>query len=210
MKKVYFVRHGESEGNVGGLRGHPDHPLTERGAQQATFIAKRCATLPITFLVSSTDRRARETALAISQEIGMAPEYADLFVEARAPSALRGKSRSDPAVIASQEEINKNFTIPGYHFADEENFEDLNERARKALVYLAEREEDEVLVVTHGFFMRMLAARAILGDDLNAPACQDFVRSLHMQNTGLSVFCYDASKEKPWWLWVWNDHAHLG
>jgi hypothetical protein len=31
-----------------------------------------------------------------------------------------------------------------------------------------------------------------------------------MENTGLSVIEYDKKKKNPWWVWIWNDHAHLG
>ncbi len=210
MKRIYFVRHGQSEGNANELRGHVSHQLTKRGREQAAFIAERCANLPIDCIISSTVLRAKETAGFIAEKLNMVPEYSDLFVEARSSSNVTGKPRTDEGAIAAQAAIDANFHVPGFRYEDAENFEDLNERARQALDLLAHREEDSVLVVTHGFFMRIIMARVVHGDDLTAELCRDFIRSFHLENTGLTVLGYDETKLKPWWVWIWNDHAHLG
>jgi len=70
MKRIYFVRHGESESNAGGIRSGPDTPLTQRGYEQAEQIARRCANLPVEVLISSSMLRAQETAKIISEKIG--------------------------------------------------------------------------------------------------------------------------------------------
>ena len=69
MKKIFFVRHGESEGNVGIRYQGPDSRLSSLGAEQALVIAKRCAKLPAECLISSTLNRAQQTAEIISHEI---------------------------------------------------------------------------------------------------------------------------------------------
>jgi broad specificity phosphatase PhoE len=210
MKKIYFVRHGQSESNVANVHGHAEHPLTEVGRQQAEFVAERCARLPVETFISSTMTRARQTAAAISKKIGLEPQYSDLFTEARGPTAFQGKPKDSAELVAGQLDITEHFGVPGYHFADEENFDDLNERARRALEYLAGQEAENILVVTHGYFMRILIARVVFGDNLTAREGKEFIRTFHMENTGLSVFGYDTKQENPWWLWVWNDHEHLG
>ena len=40
MKKIYFVRHGESEGNVGLYVQTPEEPLTKEGIKQAEILSK--------------------------------------------------------------------------------------------------------------------------------------------------------------------------
>ena len=47
---------------------------------------------------------------------------------------------------------------------DGENFEDLIARADRALTFLGERREASLAVVTHGFFLRTLVARAVFAD----------------------------------------------
>jgi len=211
MKKIYFVRHGQSEGNVGPLRQSAETPLTEKGREQAAYIAKRAKNLPIEAIVASPMTRARDTAEVISGEIGLSIEFSDLFVERRRPSVSLGKPKDDPEMVALEEAIRNNFHAAPYtRLSDEENFEDLKERARQALDFLASREEEHILVVTHGFFLRVVLALVTLGESLTGEECGKFVRTFETENTGVSVFLYDENRPNRWRLWVWNDHAHLG
>lgn len=209
MKTVYFVRHGESEGNIGLRFQGANGPLTEIGRKQAQFIAARAKKLPVDLFVSSSLKRAVETAEIIGESIGQKPMVEDFFVERRRPSIQLGGLKDDPKVIEAEAEIVKNFGKSTYRHSDEENFNDLKERAEKALLFLETRPEKNVLVITHGFFLRILVARALFGKELTGVICENFVRTFHMENTGLSVLKYDETK-KYWWLWIWNDHAHLG
>lgn len=210
MKKIYFVRHGESEGNSGPIRQGPDSPLTAKGKKQATFIANRSKNLPVEVVISSTMLRAKETADIIVSAISKPLEMSELFIERRRAKEEVGKPKDDVAAIEAGKQIRANFHIPGFRFSDEENFEDLKSRVKEALEFLKERQEENILVVTHGFFMRVVMAYVTLGDELTGAQCEQFVRVFHMENTGLTILGCDTTKENPWWLWTWNDHAHLG
>lgn len=205
------MRHGESEGNVGPIRQTAATPLTQRGIDQATFVAERVAKLPLDLLISSTMSRAKETAQIILEKISKPVEYDNLFVERRRPSEVLGKLKNDPIALIAEKEVKANFTKQGWRFSDEENFDDLKSRALEALEYLANRSEENILVVTHGFFLKIIIACVVFGKDLSGEECQRFIRTFHMENTGITVLGYDENeRENPWWLWVWNDHAHLG
>jgi broad specificity phosphatase PhoE len=211
MKKIYFVRHGESEGNAGPIRQTALTPLTERGKSQATYVAAQCAKLPVEVIISSTMTRAKQTAEIILKKVARPIEYSDLFIERRRPSEVLGKRQDDPNALLAEKEIKLHFHEPGWRFSDEENFDDLKQRAGKALKYLAERSEENILVVTHGFFMRIVIAYILFGENLTGDECVKCIRKFHMENTGITVLGYDHKDEKsPWWLWIWNDHAHLG
>ena len=76
--------------------------------------------------------------------------------------------------------------------------------------FLENRPEENILVVTHGFFLRIIMAYVTFGSDVPAEAGELFVNKFHMANSGLTILKYDEqSKRTPWWLWTWNDHAHL-
>lgn len=211
MKTIYFVRHGQSEGNIGPIRQTAATNLTAKGREQAAFVADRCAKLPIDIIISSTMTRAHETAEIITTKVAKPIEYSDLFVERRRPKEALGKPKDDPVGTEAGRIIMENFHQPDFRFSDEENFSDLKIRSGLALDYLAGLKEDKILVVTHGFFLRILLARITMGADLTAPECKHFVDACHMENTGITVFCYNPErKENPWFLWMWNDHAHLG
>ena len=213
MKTVYFVRHGQSEGNVGPIRQAGTAALTEKGRGQAKIIAERISKLDAEILISSPMARAKETAEIIHQKTSLPIEYSDLFVERRRPSEQLGVAKDDPAALESERTIIKNFSIPDFRFSNEENFGDLKERARQMLDYLQGRPEEKIVVVTHGFIMRIVVAYVVFGGSLTARECERFIQKFHMENTALTVFGYgnkDKEALQDWWLWIWNDHAHLG
>lgn len=211
MKKIYFVRHGESEGNIGPIRQTGASSLSEKGKVQAVSVAKRCAKLPVDLIISSSMKRAKETAHIILEKSAKPIEYSDLFVERRRSSEVLGKPKDSEIASRAEREIEAHFHETGWRFSDEENFDDLKERARKALKYLAERPEEDILVVTHGFFIRIIMALVLFGDTLTGDECTRCICIFHMENAGITVIVHDKENLKtPWWLWIWNDHAHLG
>jgi broad specificity phosphatase PhoE len=211
MKTIYLVRHGESETNAGDRYLGRSAQLTALGHQQAEFLAQRCAKLPVEIIISSGYPRADQTADYIVRTVAKPFEQSALFAERRAPSALLGRSRSEPDSIAYEDAVWSKFGDPAWRHSDAENFADLNVRARRALDYLAARPEQDMLVVGHGFFSKILAARVIFGEELTGAACLNVMQALRLENTGLSVLEYDADHARGWtWrIAVWNDHAHL-
>lgn len=211
MKKVYFIRHAESEGNVGSIRNTSLTPLSEKGRRQADIIAERCSRLPIEVIISSTFVRARETAETVSRTLSMPVQYSDLFGERRRPSEQLGKPKNDPSSLRAESEVIKNFAHTGYRFSDEENFDDLKVRAKNALAYIENTEEENILVITHGHFMKVILSHILFEDSLSGENCQNVLKKFHMENTGITVACYNKEKSvSPWWIWIWNDHSHLG
>lgn len=211
MKKIYFIRHGESEGNVGPIRQGPNTSLTQKGEQQANFVAERCTKLAFEIIISSTMKRAEDTAGVIARRTNKPIETSDLFVERRRPKEQIGKPKDDPQVLEVEKVVRANFHIPGFRFSDEENFNDLKVRAKNALDYLKSKSEKNIVVVTHGFFMRIVVAYVVFGDKLTANECQQFIKALRMENTGITVLgINEEERDNPWWVWAWNDNAHLG
>lgn len=72
---LYFVRHGESEGNAARIfTGHLDSPLTEAGRRQAEAVADALAKVRVDRVISSDLSRARDTAQAIAARHGLTVE----------------------------------------------------------------------------------------------------------------------------------------
>jgi probable phosphoglycerate mutase len=211
-KTVYFVRHGQSLANVSAVFQGPDSPLSETGHSQARRIAERVSKLSCEALISSPFRRAGETAAAIARETGLVPEYSKLFVERLKPSSINGRPFNDEDARAIWMEWERSLYTLAKRVEDGENFADLIARADNALTFLRDRKEASLAVVTHGFFLRTVVARAVLGGVLSAEVFKRFQRVASMENTGLTVLRYhQAFDEEPdWRLWIYNDHAHLG
>jgi len=211
MKTVYLVRHGESEGNVGPNYQGPDTPLSQKGREQSDFIAKRASRLEIEVLISSPHARTRETAEKIKEVTGLTPIYSDLFTERRRASEQIGKPKDDPKVVEIEKIWIDNFHNPYFRYADEENFNDLNNRAKSALDFILTRPESKIMVVTHGWFTRVLVGKTIFGEELTADACQKFLHNMRTSNTGLTILEYGKYEDNPrWQLYVYNDASHLG
>ncbi len=210
-KTIYFVRHGESETNAEKVYKGSAVGITQKGQRQAEFIAERVSGIPVDVVISSDLERAKQTAEIIVQKIQKPIEFSPLFRERRRPSEQLGKSWSDLEFSKIEKEVWDNFSKPSWRYSDEENLDDLKERAGQAIEFLEKRPEENILVVTHGLFMRILICLAIIGNDVNNEICHQFIAKFHTANTGLTILKYDPkSRKTPWWLWVWNDHAHLG
>lgn len=210
-KIVYFVRHGQSADNVAPVFQSPDSPLNEKGKKQANSIAQRVSKLSFDALISSPFERAKQTAETIAKTTGKQAEYSELFVERVKPTYINGKPYTDEKASGLWREWETSLYTPGIHAEDGENFDDLISRADKALVFLQNRPEKSLVVVTHGYFLRTIVSRVLLGDLLSGEAFRNIQRTAAMENTGLTVLQYRESfEEKPAWrLWIYNDHAHL-
>src|SRR3989344_1377412 len=210
MKTIYFVRHGQSEGNANRITQGSEPPLTLRGREQAAIVRDRATRLPIEKIISSTMARARETTAVILEKVVVPVEYSDLFVERRRPSEMFGVAFDDPRALEMDIQLKKNFHIEGARLSDEEIFIDIKKRACLALEHLARQKHDHVLVVTHGFFLRVLVAYLFFGEGLNSHECRQFIHLTHTTNTGITIFNFHGEGKSKWSLVTWNDYAHLG
>src|SRR3989344_7223724 len=157
MKRAYFVRHGEREANAGApiFQGETS-PLTAKGHDQARFISERCRKLMFEVLIASPAIRAQDTAKYISKLTGKSINTEDLFIERKLPQELMGVSRNDPKAISLYEKWEQSFFTEEIRVGTGENFDDLKARAGAALEYLAKRSESTLLIVCHGFLLRMI------------------------------------------------------
>jgi broad specificity phosphatase PhoE len=201
--KLVLLRHGESMGNAQGLiQGQSDHPLTEKGLDQARALADYWNTNLVHFdlIVSSPLLRASQTAEIISQKINAPIEYDSQWME-RKFGSIENHSFSD---------INReNFRSKFYHPYDPigetgESLVDLFQRASLALQDLLRRSPGSYLVVSHGALLNMVLY-AILGlNPHRSPASPRF----YFSNTGYTTFTYDPI-DFLWRMHNFNDNSHL-
>jgi len=212
MKKtIYFIRHGESEDNAGTNMVGATSALSEKGRAQASFVAQRAAKLPIDVIISSTMERAKQTAQAIVELTGKPIEYTDLIVERGMPTSGLGRSVLDPESVKIEDLLMEKLIEHDFRHSDEENFNDMKERVAKALTYLEARTEENIVMVSHGAFLKFMIAVVIFGNELTGKEARLIMRKLKTMNTGITIFEYDPEhKYGPWRLVVYNDHAHLG
>lgn len=214
MKKVYFVRHGETNLNKEKREQGPDAPLSDLGRKQAEFVAKRFDKIKVDKIISSSYARAKETTEIINKHLNKEVTYSDDLVERRPPSKYIGVSYTDPEYLEAKKTAREKRLIdPSWRLSDEENFIDLKDRANRVLSLLQNTEEDSLLVVTHGGFLAVIISTIIFGDELTYREYMKIFRALTMNNTGITLAEHgnETDEHDPRWkLIIWNDHSHLG
>ena len=114
--RFVLIRHAQSDWNASGRwQGHADPPLSALGRRQASRLAESLRGAGIDVLVSSDLIRARQTAAALGEALGIAPLHDARFreldvgrwtglhreeIERRDPELLRRFAAGDPDVCA--------------------------------------------------------------------------------------------------------------
>lgn len=210
-KTVYFVRHGQSVDNASPVFQSVNSPLSEKGISQAKNIAERLSSVQFEKLIASPVQRAKETAKHIVDKTGKDITFSDLFVERIKPSEIDGKSWTDTSANQIWREWEESLYTQGLRISDGENYDDTIVRVDKALAFLEACPESTLAVVTHGYFLRAMVARILLGENLTGPIMKRFQERASIENTAITVLNYrDAFEEDfAWRLWTLNDHSHF-
>lgn len=211
QKIVYFVRHGQSIDNTLPIYQSDSSPLSRKGIIQAKSIADRLSHVQFDVLWSSPLRRAKETAEYIAAKTAKQPIYSELLVEAMKPIEIDGKEWIDKDAAKAWKEWQKALYNSGFSFSNGESYDEIIARTDKTLAWLNKRPEPSIVVVTHGFFLRAIIARVLLGDKLTGPIMKRFQELASMENTGITVLQYRTAFEEDyeWRLWTYNDHSHF-
>ena len=188
---IYFVRHGESEGNKKGLHQGPEVPLSEEGIKQGQVLAERLKKHKIDSIYSSPMIRAIQTAEIISDKLKIQVESWENLKEIRNPSEIWGKLAEDKKILEIRELARKEFLRGNERYSDEETFEELNKRAKGVLEHLLlHHKEQNVLCVSHATMIKMIICKAIFGKSLTPEIFLQLREHLWLKNTGITVCEY--------------------
>lgn len=156
MKTIYFIRHGETTGDIENLYGgdYDDH-LTEKGQEEANALGEKLKEKNIQVIFTSSLLRAQETAAILNSHHEVPVKVDSKLKERNWYGELTGMNRDvakekfpDLVAILSDR---KN-TLPG-----SESYDDFMGRISEALREICTDEEYErIAVVSHGGAMRVL------------------------------------------------------
>jgi len=205
---VYFVRHGESEGNKKGIHHTPEIPLSQKGIKQAIIIAKRLENIHFDLIYTSNMVRAAQTAEIINKKLKLPIEHWDSIIECLSPSEIRGKEVDDPEVVKIKELISKNYFKRNWKYSDEETFDELDMRVKNMLDHLKNHHPDQtILCVSHSQFIKSVVAKILFGNNLTPKIISEMKKHMWMENTGVTICEY--SEKYGWILRTWSDSSHL-
>lgn len=150
MKKIFFMRHAETQAMVEGIMAGSEYEteLSDRGLVQAQQAGKFLKDKGIEVIIVSPMTRTRQTAVIVAGEIGLDKTKVienDLFIE-RTFSSYSGR----PFAEYKKDLHNNQLRTDGL-----ESLEELYKRVTKGFEWLAKRPEQIILVVSHGAVGRM-------------------------------------------------------
>src|SRR3989344_9342614 len=114
-KKVYLVRHGETDDLAKKLHQQNNSVLSDRGKKQAHDVAERFSNIKVDVIYSSPFLRTIQTAEHIGSVTGARVETNELLRERKQPTEIMGKSRDDSEVIRIKEIISEHRNEPDWH-----------------------------------------------------------------------------------------------
>ncbi len=152
--RVYLARHGQTAYNMEGrFQGQLPVPLDETGRGQAIELAERAAEHGFAALWCSPLRRARETADAVAERIGLEPREDARLMETDAGD-WTDRTFTEIQAEAPEEFVKFIDGDPTFAFPGGESFAQQGVRVAAA-VYDIRRAEAPALVVCHGGVIRL-------------------------------------------------------
>lgn len=206
-KHIYIVRHGQSRANATRTYEGGESPLTELGIQQAQTVAQRFTNIPVDIVLTSDMVRAEHTGRIIAEHCGVPYEVIGHAHEQFRHKDVYGIPHTDDRVKHLEKELWGSFA-QGKNLDGAETFENLRMRAQEVQNVLESRYEQNIVLASHGNFLKFFMYHILLGELLTPQVFSAANSRMRTKNTGITYFTLSA--DKGWQLHTWNDHAHLG
>ena len=147
--KIYVARHGQTRLNAENrVCGSTDIPLTETGLRQAQRLAENARDKGIEVIIASDMIRARQTARAVAERLGL-PVETDHRLREQDFGRYEGSDRDDPVYQAEKRKFAHS------HFGGESIMK-LAQRVYNRMDEIVEKYSGRtVLIVCHGGVCRM-------------------------------------------------------
>lgn len=198
MKRIYLIRHGQSEWNVEGkVQGTKDSLLTDKGREQAAMAGRRLADLEIKKIYCSGLSRARETAEIIGGIIGAEVEVIPEFVEI-CFGHWEGLPLDEVKRIYGEEYSVWKKTPHEFKADGCETLLEAKQRMMRGMGRIAD-EDENILIVSHGSSIKALML-GLLDIDLSN------YKNFTLSNTGLSLI---ENGDYNTIMRYFNDTCHL-
>lgn len=206
MKKIFLVRHGQTEDNLSEIYQHDADGLSKEGERQAVCIATCLADKGAEVVISSTLKRAQQTAGFLVEKLQLPLESNPLLIECVRPSSWEGKSFYDLEITTAKQEMLQHLDDPEWRYLDGENLADWLGRAQEVIAYIEKHSAETIIVVTHAHFLKVLWGVLLFGDDYSPIVYKHSYENLITSNAGISEF---EKREQGWTLVSWNSCGHL-
>ena len=201
---LYLARHGETEHNrLGMVQGRGVNvSLNREGRRQAEALAERASGMQLHAVYSSTLLRAQETAHIIAHRCGRLPIVYLSDLEEMSWGIYEGQYAS-PELKEAFAFMQTQWQSGNLEYAVErgESVLDVQTRSMRAMRFMLEEHSGRnILVVTHGRFLKVLIATLL---EEYGPRRMEEIKH---HNTGLNYLIYEDDTFVARYL---NDTSHL-
>ena len=206
--RVYLVRHGQSTAHDTGKRQSPDSSLSQKGISQARLLARKIKKWGVSFdrVFSSDLARAKQTAEIIAKGLNCPVEVFVGIHEKEQHPDLYGLDTNSKLHKENVKAYEAHLKDLDYKFQGKG--ESVREVASRAIKFrnhlLGSHLGQDVLVVSHGIFIRSFIASCILGDSFDDSLFAQVHAGLDIGNTGVSLLEF-GEKNKNWKLIYLNN-----
>ena len=206
MKRVYFVRHGQTNANVNAVWQDYSEELSTVGKIQAIRLAERVEHIDFEEMFISDYVRTQQTAKPILELKSVPLTLSPLLREEKVPTSWVGKDELDAKGIAFAEDMIEYSENSDWRVEDAENTTDIYNRIVGTLKMLEDAPSQNILVVSHGNFLKQLVGYVLLGGKGSKKEVASFKRTFKSTNTGITILVF---QDNFWKVLSWNDHAHF-
>lgn len=188
LRTIWWVRHGESLGNIGArTEDSSSYALTAHGEQQAATFAQRIPEPPALIVFSSYYRAQQTAAPAIARFSGVPVE--EWAVE---EMHYLSRERTRQTTQIERRALGRGFwDLSDPDFVEgpgAESFRQFITRADEALRHARKRSEQFIVIFAHSLFLRAVLWRALLGtqpiDGEAMKLYREFSRGFDIPNCG--------------------------
>jgi broad specificity phosphatase PhoE len=198
MKKIYLIRHGETESNRKGIfRGRLDVPLSRNGKEQAKDLNRYFQNLHVDVVYTSPLQRAVETAETVF------PRHTPIREETLNNLDLGEWSGMEKSLVKERfPAMWENWVKrpESIRFPGGERLDDVHQRARRFFEKILAREAEITAAVSHRSVVKVMIAAA-LGVERN------YYWRLHLDNASVSLLHFE--EERGFTLVKLNETHHL-
>jgi broad specificity phosphatase PhoE len=193
---VYFIRHGQTNGNLARRHQHPNTPLNSLGQKQVEAIVGRISALQPTHIITSTQLRAVETARILTSACDVIPQTNTEFKELEHPMGIVGTRYIGWTTIAYAWRW-----FFGKEIAGGETYRQFLERIKRAKAVIEALPQDsKVIVVSHSVFTNIFIEHLCLDEKMSVwQATRSFLRILTLRNAGIIHLHYQPGKNICGW-----------
>lgn len=204
MKRVYFVRHGQTVKNTQHIHQGAEEPLAPIGKEQAARVAEKLKGLDIDTLVTSPFTRARETASIVGEVLNLPFVETESVKECIRPSRLYGRSHFSPATVWYVLALFLHRNDPHWDNDGAENMFHIRNRIVDVKRFISGLEGERIVVISHAIFIDLFV-QAVCAD--RSLGLKEFMLGMmgakKLPNTGIVAFDVDENalpETCNWWL----------